>query len=207
MIESDREQQIALEVFGNYAEQICQYVDILTTRGIEWGLLGPREGSRIWGRHILNSVAHYQLFTDNALVCDVGSGAGLPGIPLAILRPDLEIVLVESLERRVKFLNLAVEELDLKDRVHVIRTRAEDDDGVYDFVTCRAVANLGKLIPWVTPLFYPNGQLLALKGSSAADEIEAADQVISQYGLAADLLTVKAHDEAEATQIIRLRKG
>ncbi len=113
-------------VFGPEREVINRYVDILANRGIEWGLIGPREGDRLWERHILNSVAGAALFPSGASVLDVGSGAGLPGIPLAILRPDLRLTLLDSLLRRTSFLELAVSELGLGGRVQVVRGRAED---------------------------------------------------------------------------------
>ncbi len=195
----------ASEVFSANFEKIDSFVEILTGRGIEWGLLGPREADRVWERHILNCVAVADLIPQNALVGDIGSGAGLPGIPLAILRPDLKLVLIESMERRVNFLRLAVAELDLDDQVSVIRTRAEDDDGCYDVVTCRAVAPLEKLILWTTPLFYPDGQLLAIKGSSADEEVSNSSQLLKRYQLSAEVLDVQAHPEAQATKVIRVR--
>ena len=145
------------ELFGDGLEAIKRYVDILLDRGIGWGLIGPREGERIWDRHILNSVAAARLFPTGASVVDVGSGAGLPGLPLAILRPDLTMTLLDSLARREEFLRLAVDELELGDRVSVVRARAEDHDGHYDVVTSRAVAPLSRLVGWCEPLV-PNSR-------------------------------------------------
>lgn len=161
-------------VFADSTKTISQYVDILASRGIDWGLIGPRERDRLWERHILNSVALSPLIPQGAAVVDVGSGAGLPGLPLAILRPDLRVTLLEPLLRRVDFLNLAVPELDLADRVEVIRGRAEDHRARYDIVTCRAVAPLPRLLGWCMPLAKRGGRLLALKGVSAAEEVAAA---------------------------------
>lgn len=161
-------------VFGPATEAISVYVDILASRGIEWGLLGPREIERLWDRHVLNSVAITGLIPEHAAVVDVGSGAGLPGIPLAILRPDLRITLLEPLLRRVNFLDLAVEELGLGERVRVVRARAESHSGSYDVVTCRAVAPLPRLLGWCLPLLASGGRLVALKGSSAAAEVAEA---------------------------------
>ena len=121
-------------LFGDGVEAISQYVDILSSRGIDWGLLGPREGERLWDRHVLNSIACAGLVPAGASVVDVGSGAGLPGLPLAVFRPDLKVTLLESLLRRVNFLDLAVAELGLGERVSVVRSRAEDHDGRYDVV-------------------------------------------------------------------------
>ena len=132
----------ARELFGDAFDRACQYADILAGRGVEWGLIGPREQDRIWSRHILNSVAIASHIPQGASVVDVGSGAGLPGIPLALVRPDLRITLLEPLQRRAAFLELAVAELGLGDRVSVVRARAEDHHEVYDVVTCRAVADV-----------------------------------------------------------------
>lgn len=166
------------ELFGPGLEAISRYVDILASRGIDWGLIGPREGDRLWERHILNSVAAAPLFPSGASVLDVGSGAGLPGIPLAILRPDLRVTLLESLLRRVNFLELAVAELGLGDRVRVVRGRAEEHGRTYDVATCRAVAPLPRLIEWCLPLVAPGGRLLALKGASASGELAEASELV-----------------------------
>lgn len=174
---------VRAELFGAQAEAISRYVDILASRGIEWGLVGPREGERLWERHVLNSVAAADLFPHGASVVDVGSGAGLPGIPLAILRPDLRVVLLESLLRRVTFLELAVDELDLGSRVTVVRGRAEEHRATYDVVTCRAVAPLPRLVDWCVPLLAPEGRVVALKGSSAEAELADARPVLRRAGL------------------------
>jgi 16S rRNA (guanine527-N7)-methyltransferase len=162
------------ELFGAGAEAIRQYVDILASRGIDWGVIGPAEGERLWERHILNSIASAALIPESATVVDVGSGAGLPGIPLAILRPDLTVTLLESLLRRANFLDLAVEELGLDDRVRVVRARAEDHRERYAVVASRAVAPLPRLIGWCAPLMTGDGKILALKGSSAESELAAS---------------------------------
>lgn len=161
-------------VFGDGAKAISQYVDILASRGIDWGLIGPRERERLWERHVLNSIAVAPRIPAAATVVDVGSGAGLPGIPLAILRPELKLTLLEPLLRRVNFLSLAVAELELTDRVQVVRGRAEEHSARYDVVTCRAVAPLPRLLGWCLPLVKPGGVLLALKGSSAVAEVREA---------------------------------
>lgn len=186
---------------------IKRYVDILVSRGIDWGLIGPREPARIWTRHVINSVSIAGLIPANSRVCDVGSGAGLPGIPLAIARPDLQITLVESLLRRSEFLSLAVEELGLAERVTVVRSRAEDLKGSFDIVTARAVAALPKLVTWTTPLFMPDGELVALKGESAEDELAATQPVLSPFGLTGEVLFIQAHAMAEPTYAIRVRSS
>ncbi|NLA28576.1 MAG: 16S rRNA (guanine(527)-N(7))-methyltransferase RsmG, partial [Propionibacterium sp.] len=140
-----------------------------------------------------------------ASVVDVGSGAGLPGIPLAIARPDVMVVLVESLLRRSVFLSEVVAELDLSDRVEVVRSRSEDFRGSFDVVVARAVAPLTRLIGWTKHLFLPDGQLLALKGASAADEVEAAAGLLGELGLVADVHPVRAAANLEETFVVRVR--
>lgn len=196
--------ELVQDIFPD-VEQIKQYVDILADRGIAWGLIGPRESDRLWDRHVLNSVAMADLVPHGASVIDVGSGAGLPGIPLAIRRPDLEITLLEPLLRRSNFLTEAVDELRLAHRVRVVRARAEDHDGQYDIVTARAVAPLPRLLTWCVPLMGSAGELLALKGSSAASEIDQSKQILAKRRLHADVVSVRAHPRTEATQVVRVR--
>lgn len=192
-------QEITEAVYGNAYESISQYVDILRNRGFEWGLLGPREVDRLWDRHVLNSAALSSVIGEGLRVADVGSGAGLPGLPLAILRPDLEVVLIESLLRRATFLELAVDELGLGDRVQVVRSRAEDWREQVDVVTCRAVAPLPKLLSWTKHLWLPHGQLVALKGSSVADEVDQASALLARMKLVPEVRIVRAHPAAEST--------
>lgn len=194
----------AAEVFGQHFESAKRYVDILATRGMEWGLLGPREESRLWDRHLLNSVALADLIPDGSTVADVGSGAGLPGLPLAILRPDLEVDLVEPLLRRATFLGEAVDELGLGGRVRVVRGRAEDHRQTYDAVVARAVAPLDRLVGWCAPLRAADGQLLALKGQSAEQEMAKAASVLRRHRLVGEVLAVRAHPAVEPTTVVRL---
>jgi 16S rRNA (guanine527-N7)-methyltransferase len=193
------------QVFGERLESIERYVDILASRGIEWGLIGPREGDRLWDRHVLNSVAPAELLPEGATVVDVGSGAGLPGIPLALLRPDLRVVLLEPLLRRATFLEQAVTELALGDRVEVVRSRAEDHHGRYDVVLSRALAPLPRLIAWCDPLRTSGGIVLALKGRTAADELAEARRDLERRGLVGEVLAVRAHPSVEPTSVVRLR--
>ena len=144
---------IAERLYGGSYKTIKRYVDILASRGVEWGLIGPREVDRLWERHILNSAALESLIPQGSRVADVGSGAGLPGIPLSILRPDLEITLIEPMLRRSNFLTEAVDELDLAGRVSIVRDRAEDAGISADVVVSRAVAKLGTLVGWTAGLF------------------------------------------------------
>ncbi|MDR0435223.1 MAG: 16S rRNA (guanine(527)-N(7))-methyltransferase RsmG [Propionibacteriaceae bacterium] len=176
-----------------------RYAEILATKGIEWGLLGPREGERIWERHLLNSVALAPLVSRETRVVDVGSGAGLPGIPLAIARPDLQVTLLEPLLRRYTFLLDTVGELGLDDQVSVIRGRAEEHREQYRYVVCRAVAPLTRLLHWCLPLLEPGGELLALKGESAVREIAEAAPQLRKAGLVAEVVTLA--DDATAVRV------
>ncbi|MFL6088839.1 MAG: 16S rRNA (guanine(527)-N(7))-methyltransferase RsmG [Aeromicrobium sp.] len=186
-----RETPGANEYFGDHLESINRYVDLLATWGIERGLIGPRETSRLWERHILNCAVVVPRLPAHASVADVGSGAGLPGLVWAIARPDLAVTLIDPLLRRTTFLTEVVAELGLSN-VDVVRGRAADVHTQFDVVTARAVADLGKLGDWCLPLVRPGGVLLALKGQSAKDEVTmwtealrahgATDIVVSSYG-------------------------
>ena len=195
------------DLFEIGAEVISKYVDILASRGIDWGVVGPREGERLWDRHILNSIASESLFPEGATVVDVGSGAGLPGIPLAILRPDLRVTLLEPLLRRANFLDLSVAELGLEDRVRVIRARAEDHRERYDVVVSRALAPLPRLIGWCAPLMTRSGSLLALKGVSAGAELAEASEAVRKAGLAGAVVELAVPGTDEVTWAIELRRA
>ena len=157
--------------FPERQSEILAYAQFLVTAGIERGLIGPREGERIWERHIANCVPVTTLIKEGASVVDIGSGAGLPGIVIALARPDTQVTLVEPLQRRVDFLNEVVAELKLP--ITVIRGKAENSRGSFDVVTSRAVAPLPKLLPMVRHLIKSGGSLLAIKGESAQAEIDA----------------------------------
>ncbi|WP_194825273.1 16S rRNA (guanine(527)-N(7))-methyltransferase RsmG [Nocardia sp. XZ_19_231] len=165
----------AARVFGDRLDIARRYYAALATAGVERGLIGPREVPRLWERHILNCAVIGELIDEGASVVDIGSGAGLPGIPLAIARPDLRITLVEPLLRRTIFLSEFIEEAGLD--ITVVRGRAEQsgvikEAGGADVVTSRAVAPLAKLAHWSLPLLRDHGRMLALKGTSAAEELE-----------------------------------
>lgn len=194
------------EAFGPEAETIKRYVDMLLDRGIAWGLIGPREGVRIWERHVLNSVAVASLIPNEATVVDVGSGAGLPGIPLALYRPDLRLTLLEPLARRVNFLELAVEELGLTDRVRVIRGRAEEHGERYRVVASRAVAPLPRLLGWCEALLSTDARILALKGESAAAELAEAGSVLAGLGLKGAIHEVVVPAAGGTTWVIEARR-
>jgi 16S rRNA (guanine527-N7)-methyltransferase len=176
---------VAAQVFGAALPVAVRFADLLVGPGVERGLIGPRETARIWERHLLNCAVVAEGIPEGAAVCDVGSGAGLPGLPLALVRPDLSVLLVEPLERRAEFLREAVELLGLR-RVRVVRKRAEEMGPLTaDVVTARAVAPLGKLAGWCLPLVRPGGTLLALKGARAAEELAAAESVLRRTGATA----------------------
>lgn len=198
---------IAREIFGERFDLAVAYHDLLADQGTAWGLIGPREVPRLWERHVLNSVALANLIPQGAEVIDVGSGAGLPGIPLAILRPDLGMTLLEPLLRRFNFLEQAVDNLGISDRVVVERGRAEDYDGEFDVVTCRAVARLEKLLPWVIGLMGRRGEVLALKGESAAEELASVRGLLRKNRLTGDVLSVRAHAGADVTAVVRVRRS
>ena len=155
------------------------YAGLLASEGVVRGLIGPREAPRLWERHLLNCAVLAELLPEHATVCDIGSGAGLPGLVLAIARPDLRITLVEPLLRRTTFLDEVVTELGLAG-VEVVRGRAETLHGERTFahVTSRAVAPLDRLLGWSMPLVAPTGALVAMKGSSIGEEISQAAPVL-----------------------------
>jgi 16S rRNA (guanine527-N7)-methyltransferase len=173
----------APRVFGERLGLAQDYARLLATDGVVRGLIGPRESGRLWERHLLNSAVVGELIAPGAAVCDVGSGAGLPGIPLAIARPDLRIELVEPLLRRATFLKEVVAALGLAS-VTVTRSRAEELAGAgrADVVLARAVAPLPRLAGWCLPLLRPHGSLIALKGARARDELDAASDGLRRLG-------------------------
>ncbi|TAM87688.1 MAG: 16S rRNA (guanine(527)-N(7))-methyltransferase RsmG [Jatrophihabitans sp.] len=174
-------------VFGAAAPQARAYAHLLATTGIERGLIGPREAGRIWERHLFNCAAIAELIPEGERVVDLGSGAGLPGIVLAIRRPDLRVELVEPMQRRCAFLTEVLSVLGLARRVQVVRGRAQDPTvlrqvGGCGIVTARAVAPLERLAGWSLPLLRPDGTVLALKGERAEQEMLAADAGIRRIG-------------------------
>jgi 16S rRNA (guanine527-N7)-methyltransferase len=174
MSPSDVSRETLIErYFSERLDEIAAYAHFLTTAGIERGLIGPREGERIWERHIFNCLPVTQLLPQGASLFDIGSGAGLPGIVIALARPDLSVTLIEPLERRVSFLTEAVEGLNLHiNNIEVIRGRAQDVKKSADFVTARAVAPLEKLKKMSWHMVKTGGSLLAMKGESASSEME-----------------------------------
>jgi 16S rRNA (guanine527-N7)-methyltransferase len=179
--------ETAAAFFGDRLAAAEEYAAILAGAGIERGLIGPGEVERLWDRHILNSAAIGELMTPGQRVADVGSGAGLPGIPLALARPDVSVILVEPLLRRADFLSEVVELLGLS--AVVIRGRAEERAvreaaGDIDVVTSRAVAALDKLTRWSFPLLQPGGRMLAMKGERASSEVQEHRRAMISLGAA-----------------------
>ena len=182
----------AIRLFGERLPIAARYAELLVTDGVVRGLIGPREAPRIWERHLLNCATVAELIPPGAAVLDIGSGAGLPGIVLAIARPDLTVGLIEPLARRTSFLSEVVSELDLTGTVRVVRARAEEVrlespevPGPADIVTARALAPLDRLVGWCLPLTAVGGRLLALKGASAVEEVaEHRDGIVRLGGAA-----------------------
>ena len=185
--------------FPGQEGSIQAFAEFLIGAGIERGLIGPREGERIWDRHIFNCLPVTQLLPNGASLFDIGSGAGLPGIVIALARPDLQVTLIEPLERRVEFLNEAVAAIpNLPFPIQVIRGRAQDVKKSADFVTARAVAPLEKLKKMSWHMVKTGGSLLAMKGESAATEMVGVK--------GAELHEIKL-DGIELGRIISIRKG
>lgn len=196
--------------------RLQSYAEFLASAGVERGLLGPREVPRLWDRHLLNCAVVAPMVPAGAHVIDVGSGAGLPGLVWAIVRSDITLTCLESLQRRATYLEEAVGALGLTDRVSVVRARAEDvvrgrasESSLRgDVVTARAVAPLDKLAGWTVPLLKPGGDLLALKGQSAADEVEAARAVLERLGIeSVEIVQCGEGIVDPPTTVVRARKA
>jgi 16S rRNA (guanine527-N7)-methyltransferase len=200
----EHEPAAAMAIAGRRIDVLREFTHNLATHGEELGLIGPLEGARIWTRHVLNSGLVAPLLSPGTLG-DVGSGAGLPGMVLAILRPDVECVLIEPMERRVAWLNAQQRELQLAN-VRIIRARAQDIAGVetFDQVTARAGSSLKKLIPMTAPLVRAGGELVFMKGERVHEEIEAATSVIRKFHLQQVRVDVLAADDlTEQTRVFR----
>jgi 16S rRNA (guanine527-N7)-methyltransferase len=200
----------AASVFGDALDQARRYAELLATDGVTRGLIGPRETDRLWDRHLLNCAAVTELLPDYGRLVDIGSGAGLPGIVLAMLRPSLEVTLLEPLLRRAVFLEECVAELGLANAT-VLRARAEDKGAAQlgaDIATARAVAPLDRLAGWAARLLRPGGQLLAIKGQSAEAELAAARPVLSRLGVrSAEVLQAGHGRVVSATTVVRVVMG
>ena len=199
----EQEPAAAAIIFGAGIEQARAYTAALIRDGDELGLLGPREMPRIWSRHVLNSAVVASLVPDGASVADVGSGAGLPGIPMAIAQPKAHFTLIEPMERRSNWLLQQVDELGLTN-VTVKRARAEEVGDVFDIVTARAVSALPKLLRMTVPLTKFGGQILALKGSKAADEIAEAQKLKTKLKIAGfEIIQVGTEHLTDPTTVVR----
>ncbi|MBT1542215.1 16S rRNA (guanine(527)-N(7))-methyltransferase RsmG [Curtobacterium flaccumfaciens pv. flaccumfaciens] len=201
----ETEPAAAVTLFGDQIEVARSFTDELARRGEELGLIGPLELPRLWTRHILNSASLAPLLEARGRVADVGSGAGLPGLVLAIARSDVEFVLIEPMERRTDWLRAEADRLGLQN-VTVLRGRAEDvaDEVVVDQVTARAVSALSKLIPLTVPLVRSGGQLILMKGARVDEEIEKARKVILRKRLS-DVEVLELGDGVvdETTRVFR----
>ena len=207
-VPDEQERRAAERLFGERLPLAERYVAHLASSGIVRGLIGPREVPRLWSRHVLNCAVVEELIATGARVADVGSGAGLPGLCLALARPDLQITLIEPLERRVQWLDEVVADLGLTN-VRVLRARAEqarDEVGEVDVVTARAVSALVGLVDITLPLLRGTGELLALKGRSAADEVRKAQKKLNRLGArSTEIVPAGADLLEEPTTVVRVR--
>ena len=181
--EPEQEPQVAAEIFGDRLSLARSYAEALVRDSDLLGLLGPREMPKLWTRHILNSAVVAELVESGKSVADVGSGAGLPGIPMAIAQPNAHFTLIEPMERRSDWLKQIASDLGLEN-VTVLRARAEEVGEAFDLVTARAVSALPKLLRLTVPITHHGGKILALKGSKAADEIEDAKKLAKKLKIA-----------------------
>lgn len=200
--------EAAVELFALSYSAISHFAQMLVDEGETRGLIGPRELPRLWSRHLVNSAAIAPFVPMNAQMLDVGSGAGFPGMVVAIMRPDVDVHLVEPMLRRIEWLADVVEELGL-DNVTLHHKRAEElhGQGKADIVTSRAVANLSKLIPITLPLVRGGGSLLALKGRKAQEEVDQARKLFKKFGVAKALVhEVPSVMEDESTMVVELKR-
>jgi 16S rRNA (guanine527-N7)-methyltransferase len=200
----EAEPAAAVSIFGDQIDQARSFAQTLAGDSDELGLLGPRELDKLWTRHILNSAVVAELVRPGDKVADVGSGAGLPGIPMAIARPDAQFVLIEPMERRSTWMLEVVEDLGLKN-VRVLRSRAEDvTEQDFDIVTARAVAALDKLLKMCLRLLKPGGTLIALKGSKAAEEIANSKKLEKKLGISSfEILVCGEKFLPEPTSVVK----
>ena len=194
----------AAAVFGPASDAAAAYARILATRGVEQGLIGPHEVPRLWDRHLLNCAVVAELIGDRGqTLADIGSGAGLPGIVLALVRPELDVILLEPMERRCRFLSGCVAELGLGN-ASVLRGRAEDVVLRADVATARAVAPLDRLAELAIHVVRPGGMVLAIKGRTAEDELRKARPVLRRLGVRSAQVVRAGHGKVSpATTVVR----
>ncbi|GAA2239819.1 16S rRNA (guanine(527)-N(7))-methyltransferase RsmG [Rarobacter faecitabidus] len=201
--------QDAIDFLGASADKMIAFANLLASQGERRGLIGPRELPKLWDRHIINCASLASAIGDVRTIADVGSGAGLPGIVIGILKPQANVVLIETMERRCAWLSEVKETLDLAN-IEVLRGRAEEFVGAreYDVVTARAVAALDKLARWCFPLVKVGGELVLLKGQRAQEEVESASKVLGRYG-ARDVTIEqrRAVPSYSAATVLRIRRG
>lgn len=207
-VDFEPEPAAAAEIFGAQVDLARAYTSRLAQDSETFGLLGPRELPRIWGRHVINSALLVELVASGTKVADIGSGAGLPGIPMAIAKPDALFTLIEPMERRSGWLQTVVDDLGLKN-VEVLRARAEDVRRTdFDIATARAVAALDKLLKLLTPLIRGSSQktVLAMKGSRAPIEIVEAQSRLANLGFEApEIITLGQGRVPETATVVRIK--
>lgn len=200
--------QTVRALFQSSFPVVERFAQLLVDEGELRGLIGPRELPRLWSRHIVNSAAVLDFIPEHAQMLDIGSGAGFPGIVVAIARPDVDVHLVEPMTRRCDWLDYVRSELAL-DNVTIHEARAEElhGEGQSDIVSARAVANLRKLIPLAMPLVMPGGSMLALKGRKAADEVAGSRPLFRRFEVdTVDIHEVASPMEDESTRVVEIRK-
>lgn len=196
-------------VFGPALGQAEKYASLLATEGVTRGLIGPRETERLWERHLLNCAVVDEVLPEHGELVDIGSGAGLPGLVLAMVRPSLRVILVESMLRRCVFLEECAQQLKLEN-VQVVRGRAEELSGKIqaDIATARAVAPMERLAGWAAGLLRPGGELLAIKGQSAAEELAAARPVLQRLqARSTEVMDVGRGRVVSVTTVVRVVIG
>ncbi len=201
----ESEPAVAARIFGSGIDKARAYAAALARDGETFGLLGPREYPKLWTRHILNSAVVAELVSPGQTVGDVGSGAGLPGIPMAIAQPDAEFVLIEPMERRSDWLRQQVEELGLTN-VRVLRARAEEVGEAFDVVTARAVKALPQLLQMCVPMTKHGGEIIALKGEKAQLEIDDSKRLMKKLDIESfEIVFTGAHFLDEPTRVVRTK--
>lgn len=207
-VDLDASDPRVVTLLGDAWEPIVAFAAELAVEGVLRGLVGPREVPRLWERHLINSAAVAQLLPETGTLVDVGSGAGLPGVVLAAMRPSMRVVLLEPMERRVTWL-LHVRDLTGLSNIEVVRGRAEDVRGSVDadVVTARAVAPMERLAGWTLPLLVRGGVLLALKGRQAGVELESAAAALAEWGGdTGEILKLEAIAGVEPTTVVRVTR-